>query len=80
VEKITGRLWKGSPAKLGVPEVMPAKLIGITIAGFGVAVTSLQAQTYNPATQFSIANGDPNGVWSYGTLSAIWQKSASPPI
>ena len=41
------------------------------LAGFGTllkfgAVGMSQATVYNPTTDFSITNGNPNGVWTYG--------------
>lgn len=33
-------------------------------------LVTAQTVTYNPTTVFSITNGNPNGVWSYGWMSA----------
>ncbi len=35
----------------------------------GIAGIS-QATVYNPTTDFSITNGNPNGVWTYGSMPA----------
>jgi hypothetical protein len=38
----------------------------------GIAACSItQAQTYDAVADFSIANNNPNGAWSYGTLSTF---------
>lgn len=45
------------------------RAIGFTVA-VGLA-GALQAQTYDFASSFSITNGNPNGVWTYGYTTTL---------
>ena len=39
-----------------------------TVLATALVPSSITATTYNPTTDFSVANGNPNGVWSYGWM------------
>ncbi len=53
------------------PKYVVAALVGLTLSSF----VSLHAQTYSAVNDFSITNGNPNGVWSYGTLGSIFDPT-----
>lgn len=50
-------------------------LIGLCVMGWAVCAQATTI-TYDAATNFSIANGNPNGEWSYGLMSGITPFSA----